>query len=83
MRMDQCLLLSNFFFLNASLIGKIVPDWLPPREPGKLTYRVPPEPPKKEAKTEKSEAAEDKSKEEDEEEKESITDRFGRILGRK
>merc|ERR1719333_648565 len=56
------------------LHSKIVPDWLPPREPGKLTYRVPPEPPKKEAKPEKSEVAEDKAKEEDEEEeKESIT----------
>jgi len=67
------------------LHSKIIPDWLPPKEPGKLTYRVYPEKPK-EAKKEASDG-ESKKEESDEseegEEKESIMDRFGRILGRK
>merc|ERR1712012_679547 len=33
------------------LHSKILPDWLPPKEPGRLTYRVPKEEPKKEAAT--------------------------------
>ena len=63
------------------LHSKIVPDWLPPREPGKLTYRVAKEPEKQEAKeaAKKEEAA----VVEEEGGKESILDRFGRIIGRK
>jgi len=63
--------------------AKIIPDWLPAKEPGRLTYRVPAqkedtqEMDKKEEDVDKSEAHEDT------EEKESIYDRFGRIIGRK
>ena len=63
--------------------AKIIPDWLPAKEPGRLTYRVPSQKEdtkktdKKEEDVEKSEAHEDT------EEKESIYDRFGRIIGRK
>eukprot|EP00092_Neocalanus_flemingeri_P011833 GFUD01012762.1.p1 GENE.GFUD01012762.1~~GFUD01012762.1.p1 ORF type:complete len:348 (+),score=111.05 GFUD01012762.1:51-1094(+) len=61
------------------LHAKIIPDWMPKREPGHLTYRVPSEAPPKDA-IEKSTGQKD-DKEEDGE-KESIYDRFGRILGR-
>merc|ERR1711872_261164 len=70
------------------LHSKIIPDWMPKREPGRLTYRVP-----REAKSESDEVKQEvvKSDEvdgavgekEDEEQKESIFDRFGRMLGRK
>jgi len=70
------------------LHSKIIPDWMPKREPGRLTYRVP-----REAKSESDEVKQevvksDKVEEavgekEDEEQKESIFDRFGRMLGRK
>ena len=67
------------------LHSKIIPDWAPPREPGKLTYRIQPEKPKEEAKTEAtSEKSLEENKEEDEEqEKESIYDRFGKLIQRK
>merc|ERR1712212_1214959 len=64
------------------LHSKIIPDWMPRREPGRLTYRVP-----RETKSEivKEEAAKSGEKteeavaeKEDEESKESIFDRFGR-----
>lgn len=61
------------------LHSKIIPDWMPPREPGRLTYRVPKESPKKEATDNKTEKVDLEEKEE----KESIYDRFGRILGSK
>jgi len=75
--------------------AKIIPDWMPQREPGRLTYVVPKEKPKKE--TEESEETEKKAdvdqaeevKEEykdlvkKDEEKPSLFDRFGRMLGRK
>lgn len=63
------------------LHAKIIPDWMPKREPGRLTYRVP-----SQAKAESNEKDEKKAVKDDEEEegeKESIYDRFGRILGRK
>ena len=72
--------LSNIYGLWR-LHSKIVPDWLPPREPGRLTYRVPKEQPKEEAKEESKEAK--VTAEEEEEGKESMLDRFGRIIGRK
>jgi len=62
------------------LHAKIIPDWMPPKEPGRLTFLV---------QKEKTEAEEKKpSKEEHEEDKEneeseSIYDRFGRVLRRK
>merc|ERR1740131_759496 len=60
------------------LHSKIIPDWAPSREPGKLTFRVQPEPPKKEAKTEQSEEKDNEvAPVEESEEKESIYDRFG------
>jgi len=71
------------------LHSKIIPDWMPKREPGRLTYRVPREAVKagsemeEEAKNDKEEKAVEKIEEEDKEEKESIFDRFGRFLGRK
>ena len=67
------------------LHSKIVPDWLPPREPGKLTYRVAKEPEKQEAKevAKKEAKKEETAVAEEEGEKESILDRFGRIIGRK
>ena len=64
------------------LHAKIIPDWMPKREPGRLTYRVPAEKPAKEAKEETTEKADQKDVVK-EEERESIYDRFGRILGRK
>ena len=63
------------------LHSKIVPDWLPPREPGKLTYRVAKQPEKQEAK--EVAKKEETAVAEEEGEKESILDRFGRIIGRK
>jgi len=69
------------------LHSKIIPDWMPRREPGRLTYRVP-----REAKSDnvKEEAVKSSEKteeafaeKEDEEPKESIFDRFGRMLGKK
>ena len=63
------------------LHAKIISDWMPKKEPGRLTYRVPIQ-----AKAESNEKAEKKDATDDEEEegdKESIYDRFGRILGRK
>ena len=66
------------------LHSKIIPDWAPSREPGKLTFRVQPEPPKKEAKTEQSEEKDNEvAPVEESEENESIYDRFGRFIGRK
>ena len=63
------------------LHSKIVPDWLPPREPGKLTYKVAKQPEKQEAK--EVAKKEETAVVEEEWEKESILDRFGRIIGRK
>ena len=66
------------------LHSKILPDWLPPKEPGRLTYRVPKEEPKKEAATEEEDTKQPTKVEDDEaEEKETMLDRFGRILSRK
>merc|ERR1711892_745712 len=62
------------------LHSKIIPDWMPKREPGRLTYRVP-----SEAKADSKKEAEKAKVEADaaqEGEKESIYDRFGRIMGR-
>ena len=65
------------------LHSKIVPDWLPAREPGRLTFRVPKEEPKKE-KEAKTEAKEVVSEEQEEEpQRETLMDRFGRAIGRK
>lgn len=58
------------------LHAKIIPDWMPAREPGRLTYLVPKEKPKEETKREKSVKEEEK----DSGETESIYDRFGRIM---
>merc|ERR1719443_1160474 len=46
------------------LHSKIVPDWLPAREPGRLTFRIPKEEPKKEkeAKTEAKEVVQKEAK---------------------
>ena len=77
--------LSNVYGLWR-LHSKIIPDWAPAREPGLLTFRVQPEPPKKESKSEDKTESEDKVPAvaaEEEEEKESIYDRFGRLIGRK
>ena len=74
--------LSNIYGLWR-LHSKIVPDWLPAKEPGRLTYRVPKEQPKEEATKEESKEAKPASQEEEEEGKESMLDRFGRIIGRK
>ena len=71
------------------LHSKIIPDWAPPREPGLLTYRIPPvvEEPEKEAKNSEDSTGEEKKEVtptgEEDEEKESIYDRFGRLIGRK
>ena len=61
------------------LHSKIVPDWLPAREPGKLTYRVPEEAAEEEEQREvaKNEESSDKK---DQEEDEGPLDKFGRRL---
>lgn len=65
------------------LHGKIIPNWMPPKAPGLLTYMVPKE------KTEENKNKESKEKEvvsksedseKDEPESESIYNRFGKIL---
>ena len=67
------------------LHSKIVPDWLPAREPGRLTFRVPKEEPKKEKedKTEDKEVDSEDQEPEEEPQRESLMDRFGRAIGRK
>ena len=65
------------------LHSKIIPDWLPKREPGRLTYRVPSKNKDDEIDTETVDEKESASIQEEESEKESIYDRFGRILGKK
>jgi len=66
--------------------AKIIPDWMPPREPGKLTYMVEKEKPKKATEEkvadveEKKEEGKDMIKDDGED---SLYDRFGRMLGRK
>jgi len=74
--------LSNIYGLWR-LHSKIVPDWLPAREPGRLTFRMPKEEPKKEeeAKTESKEVVSEEQEEEPQ--RESLLDRFGRVIGRK
>merc|ERR1740128_689382 len=60
------------------LHSKIVPDWLPAREPGRLTFKIPKEEPKKE-KEAKTAAKEVVSEEQEEEpQRETLMDRFGR-----
>jgi len=61
------------------LHSKIVPDWLPAREPGKLTYRVPEEAAEEDEQREdaKNEESSDKK---DQEEDEGPLDKFGRRL---
>jgi len=66
--------------------AKIIPDWMPPREPGRLTYLVEKEKEKsaEDAKDEQEEV--DKQKEEHKDligEDESLYDRFGRMIGKK
>ena len=58
------------------LHAKIVPEWLPAREPGRLTYRVPVE---EEEEVNKKENEEENKKEDDEEEG-GIFDKFGRRM---
>ena len=75
--------LSNVYGLWR-LHSKIIPDWAPAREPGLLTFRVQPEPLKKESKSDdKTDSEVPAVAVEEEEEKESIYDRFGRLIGRK
>jgi len=63
------------------LHAKIVPEWLPAREPGRLTYRVPEEKEEEEVSKESEEA---KDRKEEEEEEGGIFDKFGRrIFGKK
>merc|ERR1719209_552874 len=63
------------------LHAKIVPEWLPAREPGRLTYRVPEEKEEEEVSKESEEAKDRKEEEEDEG---GIFDKFGRqIFGKK
>jgi len=71
--------------------AKIIPDWMPPREPGRLTTLVKKEK-RKEAKSEEKGETEGKTDVEKEKEKhsnivqeeeESLYDRFGRMIGRK
>merc|ERR1712080_593087 len=55
------------------LHAKIIPDWMPAREPGRLTYRVP----KDYQEKEKEEVVEEETEEE------GILDRFGRMVRKK
>merc|ERR1719402_492389 len=57
------------------LHAKIVPEWLPAREPGRLTYRVPEEKEEEEVTKENEE-----DKKEGEEEEGGIFDKFGRRM---
>jgi len=59
------------------LHAKIIPDWMPAREPGRLTYKVPKDYQEKEK--------QDKEilEEEEETEEEGILDRFGRMIRKK
>ena len=57
------------------LHAKIVPEWLPAREPGRLTYRVPDEKDEEEVTKEKEE-----DKKDEEEEEGGIFDKFGRRM---
>jgi len=67
--------------------AKIIPDWMPPREPGILTHLVEKEKPK--SPTEKTkDVKEDVEKQKEEHkdligEEESLYDKFGRMVGRK
>ena len=65
------------------LHSKIIPDWMPKREPGRLTYRVPSEAKAKAESKKEAEKAKVEADAAQEGEKESIYDRFGRIMGRK
>ena len=59
------------------LPAKIVPEWLPERAPGRLTYRVPEE---KEDDKESKEREEPKNQKEEEEEEGGLRDKFGRWI---
>ena len=72
--------LSNIYGLWR-LHSKIVPDWLPAREPGRLTFKIPKEEPKKEKEAESKEVLNEEQEEEPQ--RESLMDRFGRAIGRK
>lgn len=58
------------------LHAKIIPDWLPAREPGRLTYRV-----REQEAGEEEEAEQEKEQEVPEEG--GILDKFGRLLKKK
>merc|ERR1719333_1466156 len=66
--------LSNIYGLWR-LHSKIVPDWLPAREPGRLTFKIPKEEPKKEKEAESNEIVSEEQEEEPQ--RESLMDRFG------
>ena len=72
--------LSNIYGLWR-LHSKIVPDWLPAREPGRLTFKIPKEEPKTEKEAESKEVVSEEQEEEPQ--RESLMDRFGRAIGRK
>lgn len=72
--------LSNIYGLWR-LHSKIVPDWLPAREPGRLTFKIPKEEPRKEKEAESKEVVSEEQEEEPQ--RESLMDRFGRAIGRK
>ena len=59
------------------LHAKIVPEWLPERAPGRLTYRVPEE---KEEDKESKEREEPKNQKGEEEEEGGLRDKFGRWI---
>merc|ERR1719402_547282 len=72
------------------LHAKIIPDWMPQKEPGRLTYVVPKQKEKQESaepeKSEETEAKPDEVKDEYKDfvknDEETVFDRFGRMLGR-